>query len=132
MFFHLITGEIKTDFSQASRTLLFNISSLEWDRELLSSLNIDPGKLPEAVQPGSIAGAVNRGFSRDTGIKEGIPVLLAGGDQQVAALGLGAMIEGKSEINSGTGSFILTPSNKPVFHPERKTLCSCSALPDSG
>ena len=126
--FHLMTGEIKTDFSQASRTLLFNITSLEWDSEILSSLGINPEKLPEPVSPGTVAGSVNRDFASETGIKEGLPVILAGGDQQVAALGLGAMIEGKAEINSGTGSFILAPSKNPVFHSERKTLCSYSAL----
>ncbi len=127
--FHFMTGKTSTDYSQASRTLLFNISSLDWDSDILNALGISRNILPSLSSPGEAAGAVNSGFSSISGIKEGTPVILAGGDQQVAALGLGAMIEGKAEINSGTGSFILAPAKKPVFHPEGKTLCSCSALP---
>ncbi len=53
---HYLTGKFKTDWTQASRTMLFNIDKLKWDKDFIKSVGIDFTKLPEAVPPGSIIG----------------------------------------------------------------------------
>lgn len=125
-----MTGERVSDYSQASRTLLFNLKTQSWDVEILRALDFDENKLPRLVAPGSICGYICREFSTETGLKEGTPVVAAGGDQQVAAIGMGIFNRETAEVNTGTGSFVLTLVDEPVFHPEMKTLCSYSAIAD--
>jgi glycerol kinase len=124
-----LTGKYLADYSQACRTLLFNISKKCWDEEILTALSIPEEMLPETVEPGTVCGGLRKEFARTCGLEEGIPVVAAGGDQQVAALGMGVFREGAAEVNTGTGAFVITTADRPVFHPKRKTLCSYSAIP---
>jgi len=127
---YVLTGRRVTDYSQASRTLLFNIWEQRWDSAILEALGIEERMLPEVIQPGGIGGKVTAALSSRTGVPEGVPVVLAGGDQQVAALGMGIFDHNTAEVNTGTGSFVITLTDSPVVHPGMKTLCSCSAIPD--
>ncbi len=126
---HLLTEEFKTDWSQAARTMLMDISTFQWDRELLSIAGIDESLLCELCPPGSIAGELKEDLAEITGLKQGIPVIMAGGDQQNAALALNILSPGKAEANTGTGSFVIAYSNKPVFDKKCRILCSASAIP---
>ena len=125
---HFLTGEFKTDWTQASRTMLFNIDELRWDKDLIKSVGIDFNKLPEAVPPGSIISAVNRAASDELGLPKGIPVIAAGGDQQCAAIGLGVVKAGIVEVNTGTGSFVLVNRDKPVKDFNQRLICSASSI----
>lgn len=126
---HLLTGEFKTDCSQAARTMLMNISTFQWDRELLEVSGIDEGLLCDLCTPGAIAGGLQEDIAEMTGLEAGIPVIMAGGDQQNAALALNILSPGKAEANTGTGSFVIAYSNKPVFDTKCRVLCSASAVP---
>jgi len=125
---HFLTGEFKTDWTQASRTMLFNIDELRWDKDLIKSVGIDFNKLPEAVPPGSIIGLVNHVASDELGLPKGIPVITAGGDQQCAAIGLGVIKPGIVEVSTGTGSFVLANSDKPVKDFNQRLICSASSI----
>lgn len=125
---HYLTGEFNTDWTQASRTMLFNINQLQWDRDLIKSVGVDFAKLPEAIPPGSIVGNVTRAVSEELNLPQGLPVIAAGGDQQCAAIGLGVIKTGMIEVNTGTGSFILAHSDKPVKDAEQRLICSASSL----
>ncbi|MFW5872565.1 MAG: FGGY-family carbohydrate kinase [bacterium] len=125
---HYLTGEFSTDWTQASRTMLFNINQLQWDRDLIKSVGVDFAKLPEAIPPGSLVGNVIPNVSEDLNLPQGLPVIAAGGDQQCAAIGLGVIKSGMVEVNTGTGSFILTHSDKPVKDDEQRLICSASSL----
>ena len=98
-----------TDLSNASRTMLFNINTLDWDEELLKELGIPRSMLPE-VQPssGSVGEAAVLGGS--------IPILGAAGDQQAALFGQGCFMPGEAKTTYGTGCFILMNTGEtPVF-----------------
>ena len=125
---HYLTGKFKTDWTQASRTMLFNIDKLKWDKDFIKSVGIDFTKLPEAVPPGSIIGFVNRVVSEELNLPKGIPVIAAGGDQQCAAIGLGVIKAGMVEVNTGTGSFVLANSDKPVKDLNQRLICSASSI----
>jgi len=125
---HYLTGKFKTDWTQASRTMLFNIDKLKWDKDFIKSVGIDFTKLPEAVPPGSIIGFVNQVVSEELNLPKGIPVIAAGGDQQCAAIGLGVIKAGVVEVNTGTGSFVLTNSDKPVKDIDQRLICSASSI----
>ncbi|MGX7092572.1 FGGY-family carbohydrate kinase [Hutsoniella sourekii] len=126
---YLLTGEFKTDTSQAARTMLMNIKTFEWDEEMLNISGIERRLLPDLMPVGSIAGGLQDHVSDYSKLAEGIPIIMAGGDQQNAALALNVLSEGKAEANTGTGSFIIAHTDKPVFDDEARVLCSASAMP---
>ena len=126
---YLLTDKFVTDWSQACRTLLMNISTFQWDEDLLKYSGISKDLLPELVPPGSVAGTLTKEISEITGLPVGIPVIVAGGDQQCAALALNVLRPGDAEANTGTGSFAIAYSEKPQFDDECRTLCSASAIP---
>ncbi|MFC1820074.1 FGGY-family carbohydrate kinase [Thermodesulfobacteriota bacterium] len=126
---HILTGKFVTDYSQACRTLFLDISTQEWNSSMLEVCLIDASKLPELVPPGTIIGPLLSEISDATGLPGEVPIVLAGGDQQVAAIGMGVISEGTVEANTGTGSFIIAPIDTPLLHPEARTLCSVAAIP---
>ncbi|AKA67961.1 glycerol kinase GlpK [Clostridium scatologenes] len=109
IIWNLTNGKIHvTDYSNASRTLLFNINELKWDDELLKMLNIPTSMLPE-VKPSSgyFATATNI-FSKV------IPITGVAGDQQAATFGQCCFKKGMSKITFGTaGVLTLNIGNKP-------------------
>lgn len=128
---HLLTGRFATDSSQACRTMLMNINTFAWDEDMLRVSGIDASLLADIVPPGTTAGALTKAMAGLTGLPEGIPVILAGGDQQCAALSLNILRPGDAEANTGTGSFVIAYSSEPRFHGQCKTLCSAAAVPDT-
>ncbi len=125
---YFLTGLFKTDWTQASRTLLFNIDQFKWEEELIDDVGIEFDKLPEVVPPGSIIGKLKHSAAVILGLPEGIPVIGAGGDQQCSAIGLGIVRDGLLEVNTGTGSFILTNCDKPFKDINLRLICSASSI----
>lgn len=97
-----------TDYSNASRTMLFNIHTLDWDDEILALLNIPRNMLPE-VKPSS----GNFGYTQDFGFY-GIKVPISGiaGDQQAALFGQTAFEPGMVKNTYGTGAFMMLNTGK--------------------
>lgn len=126
----LLTGNYKTDYSQACRTMMFDIDNLSWNEPLLDALSIPTSMLCELCPPGDMGGTVSNAFAEATGIPQGLPVHLCGGDQQCASLGLGLLKKGQITANTGTGSFVLGYSENSVRDKKQRTLCSCGAVPD--
>lgn len=126
---HALTGEFKTDWTQASRTMLFNIHEFAWDTVIADKLNVDLGKMPKAYPTGTIAGRVTKTAAERFGLPAGTPVVMAGGDQQCAAVGLGAIRPGIVKVTTGTGSFVVAPVSRPIHSAVQKVVCSASAVP---
>ena len=100
-----------TDYSNASRTMLFNINTLEWDEEILAELNIPKCMLPELKPSSCIYGETDPQFF-------GGPVAIGGaaGDQQAALFGQTCFEPGEAKNTYGTGCFMLmNTGEKPVF-----------------
>lgn len=123
-----LTGEFKTDWSQACRTMLMDIRTFSWDPDLLAIAELDQDKLPKLLPPGSIAGGLLKKTAELTGLKAGIPVIMSGGDQQNAAVALNVIRQGYAEANTGTGSFVVAYSGKPAFDRQCRVLCQASAV----
>ena len=100
-----------TDYSNASRTMLFNINTLQWDDEILTELNIPKGMLPEVKPSSCIYGeALPQYFGAP------IPIAGAAGDQQAALFGQTCFSPGEVKNTYGTGCFLLmNTGDKPVF-----------------
>ncbi len=100
-----------TDYSNASRTMLYNITELKWDEDILKELNIPMSMLPE-VKPSSCV----YGMSDASFLGAPIPVSGAAGDQQAALFGQTCFAPGEAKNTYGTGCFLLmNTGEKPVF-----------------
>lgn len=91
-----------TDYSNASRTMLFNIHELKWDEEILKELDIPKSMLPE-VKPSSCI----YGYTGFDGQSADIPIAGIAGDQQAALFGQGCYSKGMAKNTYGTGCFML-------------------------
>lgn len=100
-----------TDYSNASRTLLYNINTLEWDKDILKELNIPACMLPTAMPSSGIFG-----YSDPQFLGGSIPMAGAAGDQQAALFGQTCYNPGEAKNTYGTGCFMLmNTGEKPVF-----------------
>ncbi len=98
-----LTGQHATDYTNASRTMLYNIESKAWDAELCKLLNV-----PQAILPEVKASRARYGVTRGGGaLPEGIPVLAMIGDQQAALFGQLRVEAGQAKNTYGTGCFLL-------------------------
>jgi len=112
LIWKLTKGKVHvTDYSNASRTMLFNINTLEWDEDILKKLNIPRCMLPEVKPSSCIYGETDPEFF-------GSPITIAGagGDQQCALFGQTCFESGEAKNTYGTGCFMLmNTGEKPVF-----------------
>ena len=100
----------KTDASNASRTMLFNIHSQEWDKELLTELSVPEAMLPEVEDC-----AADFGFASAEHLGAEIPIGGIAGDQQAALIGQCCFEPGMTKSTYGTGCFvIMNTGEKPV------------------
>ena len=100
-----------TDYFNASRTMLFNINTLEWDDEILEELQIPKSMLPTPVPSSQVYGNADPSF-----LGGEIPIAGAAGDQQAALFGQTCFHEGEAKNTYGTGCFLLmNTGKKPVF-----------------
>ena len=100
-----------TDYSNASRTMLFNINTLQWDEDILEKLNIPSCMLPEARPSSALYGHTRSQF-----FGAPIPIAGAAGDQQAALFGQTCFAPGQAKNTYGTGCFLLmNTGDRPVF-----------------
>ena len=107
LIWRLTGGKVHvTDYSNASRTMLFNIHTLSWDEELCALLDIPMNILPRPVSNSEVYGTVAEGIE---GLEElaGVPICGAAGDQQAALFGQGCFTRGQAKNTYGTGCFML-------------------------
>ena len=107
LIWNLTGGSVHvTDYSNASRTMLFDVDNLCWDKYLCEKLGIPMSILPEPVPSSKIYGRVSKGI---LGLEflEGIPICGAIGDQPAALFGQGCFEAGQAKNTYGTGCFLL-------------------------
>jgi glycerol kinase len=101
-----------TDYSNASRTMLFNINTLIWDKELLAALDVPKAMLPQALPSSQVYGETMEGLFE----KSRLPIAGIAGDQQAALFGQACYQTGMVKNTYGTGSFVLVNTGtNPVF-----------------
>ena len=106
-----------TDYSNASRTMLYNILDLQWDSELLKILDIPLSILPKVVPSSGVIGTLKEGV---LGAK--MPISGVAGDQQAALFGQNCFNAGDAKVTYGTGCFILMNTKKTPFFSKNKLL----------
>ena len=109
LMYRLSEGEIfKTDITNASRTMLFNINTLNWDEDLLNLFNIPRSLLPEVVHSDANFGTLKN--------LENISIHAVLGDQQAALFGQGCLAKGQLKSTYGTGCFVMANVGNTPIH----------------
>ncbi len=104
-----LTGRHVTDVTNASRTMLMNLKTLDWDDDLLAGIGVPRAMLPE-IRPSSEV------YAKATGVLDGVPVASALGDQQAALFGQTCFSPGEGKCTYGTGSFLLVNTGAEIVH----------------
>ena len=107
-----------TDVSNASRTSLMNLRTLDWDPELLKLFNVPRGVLPDIVPSSGDLGTT----AGVPGLPDGIPITGVAGDQQSALFGQAGFDRGAAKCTFGTGSFILMNTGHDRLHSDAGLL----------
>ncbi|WP_018962613.1 glycerol kinase GlpK [Coprothermobacter platensis] len=110
LIWRLTKGKVHvTDYTNASRTMIFNIHTLDWDDEILQELGIPRIMLPEVKPSSCIYGYVDPSF-----LGEAIPIAGDAGDQQAALFGQACFEPGSAKNTYGTGSFLLVNTGDKI------------------
>jgi xylulokinase len=107
--FHLLGAEPVTDYSEAARTMGFDVRRMEWSPRIFEVAGLDIDKFPRAVQAGTIIGTVSDTVADELGLPRGVQCVTGGHDQPCNALGAGVITGGSAVY--GTGSVdCITPA----------------------
>ncbi|MGI6069914.1 MAG: glycerol kinase GlpK [Blautia sp.] len=126
LIWNLTKGEVHvTDYTNASRTMLFDIHKKEWDQEILTKLGIPASMLPK-VKPSSCI----YGYTNELLMGGRIPISGAAGDQQAALFGQCCFEPGDVKNTYGTGCFLLMYTGQKAVASENGLLTTIAANPD--
>ncbi len=121
LIWNLTGGVHVTDYTNAARTMLFDIDKLCWDERLCKTLDIPMAMLPKAMPSSCVYGTVKKHI---IGIDElvGIPISAAIGDQQAALFGQACFEPGKAKNTFGTGCFLVVNTGKKSLRSKNRLL----------
>ena len=123
LIYKLTAGKVHvTDVSNASRTMLFNIHTLAWDKELLALFNIPTSVLPSVVPSSGVLGETDPALFESTGLKRSIAIAGVAGDQQAATFGQNCFAPGTAKNTYGTGCFMLMNTGTTAVTSKNKLL----------
>ncbi len=124
-----LTGEFATEVSDASGTLLLDVTNRRWSKEMLSALGIDASILPRVYESPEITGQISKETAAATGLKSGTPVVGGGGDQAASAVGNGIVSPGLTSATLGTSGVVFAYTDAPKLDPKGRIHTFCHAVP---
>ena len=127
---YCLSGEFGVDFSNASSTMLMDIQSKTWSKELCSKIGIDIKKLAPVYPATHIIGRLLEKYAYKLGLVPSIPVILGSGDEHAACLGAGVVTPGLVCDIAGTGEPVCAAIDLPIFDPTGLLETHSHADPD--
>ncbi|MFB9164173.1 xylulokinase [Arthrobacter psychrochitiniphilus] len=125
-----LTGVLVTDPSDASSTNAYDQSSASWSDELVSAAGLKKTLFPEVVASTTVVGHVTREAAALTGMAEGTPVVIGGGDGPTAALGAGIIDENSGAYTYlGSSSWVSISSPQPLHDPQMRSMTFNHVVP---
>ena len=124
------TGSCITDPSTAAKTLLYNVRTNQWSKQLLKQLEFDPSWFP-GVNPGQmLSGRITPTAARETGLQAGTPVITGGNHVSTTAVAVGSVAPGEAVIELGNEGSLFVPLEKPLKDKAHKLFAGCHCIPD--
>ena len=120
-----LTGEMAWDTGDASCSFLMDPQARAWSRPMIDLLGIDAAKLPPIREPLEILGSVTAAAAAETGLPEGLPVLVGGADYPVSLLGSGACRPGLASDVTGTSCILTLIADAPLLDAE---ICNVATI----
>ena len=117
-----LTGEFATDYSDASGTNLLDLEKKEWSGRMVDAYGLRMDLLPELYKSTHRIGGITKEAAAQTGLLEGTPVIMGGGDGSCAAAGAGEVEEGRMYNVLGSSSWISNAAKVPVFDGDMRTF----------
>jgi xylulokinase len=124
-----LTGQLGSEPSDASSTLLFDPHTRTWSAPLLKIAGLRPEQLPGLHESGDIAGGLLPGPASECGLLAGTPVIFGGSDQACQALGQGVLAPGQLTVTIGTGGQLFAPVSQAAHDPLLRLHLFCHATP---
>ena len=115
-----LSGEIVSEPSLASSTLLFDLKKRKWLFDVLDELDLNDIVLPKIISSGENVSGLTSKSAKLMGLKEGIPVVMGGGDTQLGLLSCGAVSNGDVGVVAGTSTPVMMVIDKPVVDSEKR------------
>jgi xylulokinase len=126
-----LTGDISTDATDASGSLLFDITRREWANHMIKTLGVRSELLPTIRDSTSVVGCVTDAAAAVTGLAAGTPVAVGAADQAMGALGSGLLEPGTVSCAIGTGGQVITTVGEPIFDYRRGLQLMCHISSDA-
>lgn len=124
-----LTGDVATEPSDASGTLMFDPAHLRWSTELLEAVGLSPALLPDVGGSAEVLGRVTAEAAALTGLPAATPVVGGGADNACGAAGVGAVTPGEAVSSWGTSGTVLAPAAEPRVDPALRAHTFCHVLP---
>jgi xylulokinase len=127
---HRLTGQYAVDVADGSGTILFDLRARTWSPEILDTLEIDQGLLPDTYEGPQTTGTVIAEAAAATGLTQGTPVVAGGGDQSANAVGVGAVSPGIVALSLGTSGVVFAATDGPSVEADGRVHAFCHAVPE--
>lgn len=124
-----LTGNFYTEPSDATSNGCIDLKTLQWSGKIVDASGIDGEKLPEIVPSTFVAGGVTKRAAECTGLEEGTPVVMGGGDGVCANVGAGSISTGRTFSYVGSSAWIATTSDEPLFDEQMRTVTWAHIVP---
>jgi xylulokinase len=125
-----LTGQLATEPSDASGTLMFDTARLRWSRELLDAVELSPTLLPDVGGSADVLGRLSADAAARTGLAAGTPVVGGGADNACGAAGVGVVAPGEAVASWGTSGTVLAPMAEPRVDPRLRAHTFCHVVPN--
>jgi len=125
-----LSGKYAIDVTDASGTLMLDVTHRRWSHELLESAGIEAQLLPEVFESTEICAHVSASAAKVTGLLEGTPIVAGAGDQAAGAVGIGLTHPGAVGATIGTSGVVFAATDRPFLDPEGRLHTFCHAVPE--
>jgi len=124
-----LTNEYAMDKADGAGTVLFDLKSRNWSREVLETLGINASWMPRTFEGPEFTGRVTADAALATGLKVGTPVAAGGGDQAAQAVGVGAVDPSVVALTVGTSGVVFATTPSALIEPAGRLHAFCHAVP---
>src|SRR6184192_3776722 len=125
-----LTGELATDPSDASATLMYDTARQRWSTEILEAVGLSESFVPRVGGSAEVLGCVNGAGHAASELPVGTPVVGGGADNACGAAGVGVIAPGEAVASWGTSGTVLAPTARPLVDPELRAHTFCHVVPN--
>ena len=120
-----LTGEYASDCAGGAGTILFDLKTRTWSKEILADLDLDPALFPPTYEGHEVTGRITATAAAATGLAAGTPVVAGAGDQAANGIAVGAIDPGVVGLSLGTSGVVFTATDAPSVEPEGRLHAFC-------